>query len=396
MEGNGNPSIFRLYESKKLKTTHQIEIPSNVDTLNIPPEIIMEILARLPVKSLLKFRCVCKFWLSLISSSQFIKIHLKNSTDNLILSNHMLLLTICNRNFDLRHCSVKSLMFEPHTVAYTIDYPMKNHHSAVWVVGSCNGLVCVAIDEDDIFLWNPATRLSKKLPPVSVQLRQGFYYIWGFGYDESDDDYKVVGVFCVFRDGSHYDSVVKIYSLRTDSWKIIESFKGGVPLHDSGKFASGKLHFPATHEFSDWNIVSLDLNSEDYGTVEQPNYGEVFFDASLGVLRGCLCVICNYENVRSDVWVLKEYGIKESWTKLVTIPYFGEAGKSFFLSPLCMLPNGEILLAVGTGLVVYDPRASCFRYLETSNISAFLEADIYFESLVSFQMQGRGDNNLVH
>ncbi|KAK6151793.1 hypothetical protein DH2020_014428 [Rehmannia glutinosa] len=232
-------------------------------------------------------------------------------------------------------------MFEHLTLVSDIDYPKKNPHRAVWIVGSCNGLICIAIDENDMFFWNQSTRTLKKLPPATVKMKQGFYYLWGFGYNESDDDYKVVGIFNVFGNGCVYESVVKVYSLRTNSWKRIEDFKGGIPLDDSGKFASGKLHFPASQGLLDskWVIVSLDLKSEVYGIVEKPNYGEGPFDSSLGVLGGCIFVLCDYQKTQADLWVLKEYGIKESWTKVVTIPYIDDPGKFLYSHPLCMLPN---------------------------------------------------------
>uniref|UniRef100_A0A7N2LSR2 F-box domain-containing protein n=1 Tax=Quercus lobata TaxID=97700 RepID=A0A7N2LSR2_QUELO len=45
----------------------------------LPPEVIGEILLGLPVKSVLRFRSVCKTWYSLISNSRFANVYLARS-----------------------------------------------------------------------------------------------------------------------------------------------------------------------------------------------------------------------------------------------------------------------------------------------------------------------------
>lgn len=45
----------------------------------LPEELVREILLRLPVKSLVQFKCVCKLWKTLISNSQFAKSHLQTN-----------------------------------------------------------------------------------------------------------------------------------------------------------------------------------------------------------------------------------------------------------------------------------------------------------------------------
>ncbi|GJU46687.1 ribonuclease H-like domain-containing protein [Tanacetum coccineum] len=114
---------------------------------------------------------------------------------------------------------------------------------------------------------------------------------YGFGYAKSTDDYKVVGV-------SNADNKVKMYSLNTGNWKNLSDFPHGC------------------------RIVSFDLETEIYDEVLHPKYDEGNKTLDLGVLGGWLCMVCNYDtNHVVDVWVMKDYGEKDSWTKLVSIPY---------------------------------------------------------------------------
>lgn len=54
-------------------------VKSNDD---ISEDVIVEILSRLPVKSLLRYRCACEFWYALIKSPRLISRHLKNYNDD--------------------------------------------------------------------------------------------------------------------------------------------------------------------------------------------------------------------------------------------------------------------------------------------------------------------------
>nr|GEW52374.1 F-box associated interaction domain-containing protein [Tanacetum cinerariifolium] len=105
--------------------------------------------------------------------------------------------------------------------------------------------------------------------------------------------------------------------------------KGNFPhsghrLHHVGMFANGALHWAGHNgEFrslNSWTIISLDLAKETYGEVLQPVYDKGEKDLKLGALGHCLCVTCSYLNDRVDLWVIKFYGVKDSWTILASIP----------------------------------------------------------------------------
>lgn len=97
--------------------THDQTLNPSAIILSQPKDIIYKIFFRLRVKTLLPLKSVCKPWLSLISSPEFIKTHL---------SNHGLVIVNRNDMHDLRTCSVYSLLHEPFTGSLQNDLHFKS------------------------------------------------------------------------------------------------------------------------------------------------------------------------------------------------------------------------------------------------------------------------------
>ncbi|KAL0403429.1 UNVERIFIED_CONTAM: putative F-box protein [Sesamum radiatum] len=357
---NSQSSIYdHNHPPRTTKTRRRIHTPEAGSIPIFPEEIIVEILSRLPVRCLLKLRCVSKSWRSLISSNHFIRAHLAVSRKDTNFARHRIISTVLLPCYSLKQCSLNSLLSEPVADAVDFDYPMKNPNNSVRVVGCCNGLVCIAIN--------------------------GKHFSCGTHLRESTRNCLVLGIFSGFCTAGRYESRVKVYSLRANSWKRILVFKDGLPFDDTGKFVSGKLHWGRRVGFnSRWEIVSFDLGSEVCGTVEQPRYVEGGFSPSLGVLGGSLCVLCDFPKTSVDVWILREYGNRDSWDKLVTVPYdLGDPWKGPYSTPLCRGAKGEILLVYGSSFIVYDQKDNALHRPKITNFATFLEADVYVESLVS-------------
>ncbi|KAM3198794.1 hypothetical protein P3L10_034459 [Capsicum annuum] len=53
-----------------------------IKQMDLQEEIIMDILSRLPVQSLLRFKCVSKFWMTLISQPYFTTKHFNHAKHN--------------------------------------------------------------------------------------------------------------------------------------------------------------------------------------------------------------------------------------------------------------------------------------------------------------------------
>ncbi|XP_050365992.1 F-box protein CPR1-like [Argentina anserina] len=285
------------------------------------PEIIFEILTRLPPESLVKFMCVCKDWNSIIRSQKFIRAQ----HDRSMKANSRTILVL-NSNAPTR--SEASLVYFdtliPHTVR--VKQPLNKLAGMTSVAGYSNGLVCIMRAGEHLVVWNPSIRRFKQIPfeqPAGAGKR---YY--GFGYDSTDDDYKLVRVVVFGFDG--VSSEVKIYSLKSNSWKKIQ----GLPrIEDFGMLSlrlsswNGVLHWLMCHKLDEQThrLVTLDLATERYDELPIPHYNDGP-QLTLGVLgEEYLYVSLHYRpeaesilNSRNDVWIMKEYGVATSWTKLYT------------------------------------------------------------------------------
>ncbi|GAY43279.1 hypothetical protein CUMW_073240 [Citrus unshiu] len=285
----------------------------------LPTDINIDILSRLPVKSLLRFKCVSKSFCSLIDSQEFIKIHLKrsietNSNLSLILSGTPAPILDSSRywNGKIFSASLDSL-----NLGVELDHPFKNCKGRTPIIDSCNGLIALKNDENGIAFWNLSTKEHLILPKFWGDLKDKVYMVVdGFGYDAVNDDYKVVRLVHFVRENVEYTEV-SVYSLRTNSWRRIRVDFPYSILHGwDGKFADGHVHWLVTKNPEDYIenlIIAFNLKSEEFHEVPLPHLGNkndvlVMF---VGNFSGCLyfSCLCNYPQP-VDIWVLKG-----CWTK---------------------------------------------------------------------------------
>jgi F-box interacting protein len=273
-------------------------------------------------------------------------------------------------------------------------YPQGSFH---YILGSCNGILCIAdIYKGLAVLWNPSIRKVKELPPFekprgSTRIMMSF----GFGYDSFTDNYKVVVVFeyhiYVSSGMLIKKAEVKVHTLGNNFWKNIQDFPfDGVLVERSGKFVSGTINWLASfklYRVSPCFIVSLDLKNESYQKVLLPDFGDVpdvYTWLTMSVFRDCLCVATGHDvSGMKDVWVMKEYGNKESWTKLFTISNAVDPTISYaYVKLVYVFEDNQVLLKF-TGnfelnLFVYNYGSGTFKFTNFQNIP-----EVCVESLIS-------------
>ncbi|KAL1814113.1 hypothetical protein ACET3Z_024178 [Daucus carota] len=356
--------------------------------LNVTPyltdDLLSQILDRLPVKTLLQCRCVCKPWCSLIDSPRFVKLHLKRSAE-------------CNKNrsvvirgFYAYLADFDSL--EDNSTAVIIDEPLRSVLRGTGLVGSCNGLLCLYQQKMDIFIWNPAMRKCKQLPTAPADFVCPFsvdpFFLRGFGYDAVNDDYKVLRI--LHPDGREAGSKVIVYSLKSDSWKRLPDISYPYQIvRDLGMFLGGALHWIAVTTLGVeicLIILAFDLGVENYKEIPLPNLRfKKSNKLNLCTFADSLCVLLLEADIRIDVWLMNNYGDGNSWCKLFSLEHTQLVSPSLSVRPLAFSKSRrDVLVEVSDKKVIwYNLDRKNLRTVKIANMPAvFHDMEVYTESLV--------------
>ncbi|CAH8259552.1 unnamed protein product [Arabidopsis lyrata] len=367
--------------------------------LFLPHEIITEILLRLPTKSIGQCRCVSKLLCSLSPSPGFVKSHLERSNHRkMIVSTYNLYSVDVDWIGDGCEGSRESV------AAVELNYPLKDDPSMMdqigrhsyrrsWVVivGSSNGLVCLSLGASykkvPVFLFNPTTGDSKRLPeaPVDTPVESFNFRSYGFGFDDHTHDYKVVKLVATSVSNQHILDA-SVYSLKANSWRriCILNYKGSNAFHTCGVHFNGAIHWVLTRHEDHRVILVFDLTTEEFREMPFPDEAE---DCShkrgefmVGCLNGRLCVVNHCNGQHDDIWVMNEYGEAKSWSRMrMSLSYW-------VMRPQCSTKNDdEVLLDVDGDMVLYNFKTDASRRMSIRGfkVGVGFEADTYVESLIA-------------
>ncbi|CAH1444721.1 unnamed protein product [Lactuca virosa] len=243
-------------------------------------------------------------------------------------------------------------------------------NSRVHPVGSVNGLICLwqyGLKTDNYFICNPITREYMILPNQQYY-KQGYVVInHGFGVGSLTHEYKVIRIYqrdIPFNPTSTSGiREAEVYTLGMGKWRSL----GHVPYTIGGFFGlffNGHVHWSVFGKDSPEKLFAFDLDNETFKLFPSPPVetiqGSLSYGRSLAVLKGCLCQSDSFES-QFTVWVMKEYGIKESWHREVIIKQSISPDLDWFMTGLVelieCLPDGTILMAYDRHkLLAYSPQ----------------------------------------
>ncbi|XP_015938515.1 F-box/kelch-repeat protein At3g23880-like [Arachis duranensis] len=335
----------------------------------LPAELIELILLRLPARSLLKFKRVCKSWKTLISSSDFTKnqVQLSIMAEPAISEIHLVYTNLLRHSDSkIGFISIQSLFENLSFGTEVVYFPMDD---CVKILGSCNGFLCLNNHPKNtdfkVRLLNPCIGLASEwLTLHSEYDQQRPISNFGFGYDHVNDKFKILAV---------VESSTRIYTFGEYSWVSVQD----IPLHPlewDGTFVTGtgtlnwlatKIASFITYPVHQTTIVVLSFNfgNESYDQIALPNFegGMIHREPVLVTLRNSLCVCHEYKKSVWDLWMMKEYGNEVSWTRMLVISHDQELiprAHGIGIRPLHMMENDLLLVLVRPPwyqLAVYNP-----------------------------------------
>ncbi|GMN41045.1 hypothetical protein TIFTF001_010273 [Ficus carica] len=274
------PKRTKILADAEIAGTSNPTPPSRLaETIANNDDLLIEILLRVPISSLLKFKSVSKHWLSVISNPKF---SLRRNSITVPVSGLFFPRSLRSIN-EISKYDFVNLVDRPysHVKAPLRSLPFADDPSNTEIIQSCRGLLLCftyfprGLDrKNDYAVYNPTTKQYTKLPPIS-QIDDGTKICGlSLAFDPSNSPhYKVV---CV-RNGKDSMYQIQIYSSETRRWRFsggsfdFESFD--IEFH-GGVYCNGCLHWISVWEDS----AFFNVEEERFSLLPMPPPPEDFWN----------------------------------------------------------------------------------------------------------------------
>ncbi|ESQ28785.1 hypothetical protein EUTSA_v10019649mg, partial [Eutrema salsugineum] len=302
---------------KQMKKKEE-EMSLTVALPDIPEELLIEILTRLPVKSLMRYKCVSKLWLSLITSRYFTDLFLKSSSHG-----RRFFAYLVDQETRIKYALLASSSDHDHsdTTVSVIDQDLAMSKIEGRFVSVARGLACFT-SQKSVRISNLHTRQVVELPELISATIVNNNMSNYFGHDPVNDEYKVLSVVWDF---SNEEGV-----LRSEHQVLIT--------------INGVLYYIASLDADRCVVMCFDLCSEEFNLIELPNeipYWWYYSFKGFIIYKGKLALFTHSSNLSysiSEVWVLED-AKKSQWFE-----------KKTFVLPVS-LANQRICVTSGSNTV---------------------------------------------
>ncbi|XP_076917671.1 putative F-box protein At3g10430 [Bidens hawaiensis] len=327
-----------------------------------PFDILVEIVGRLPVKSLLRFRSVSEQWKQLIDSHYFVHRYCGQQQ-------HLIVSYYDSVDFEQKYVSIVEKIILPLTLPPLVNSSKCKYYN---IIGSSYGLLCLygnyrkgcccgpISGTARALLWNPSIR--KVVNVVVPDAGDGFDYqtILGFGVLSMTADPMIIKITHIHAERDGLETIpmqIQVFTLSRGAWR---NPYGNLPP-ESIKFRNVRvvidevMYWLAYDKIANF-IMSFDMTTEDFRQLNLPHSLAHFPKYSLSMcnLRESLVLLEQHGIEATSVWMMKD-GIPTSFTKLYTVNasvhgFRNSGGESIIL----IAKNDSPMIPVGS-FAIYEP-----------------------------------------
>ncbi|AED92189.1 putative F-box protein [Arabidopsis thaliana] len=333
--------------SKKIKTENNSN-PETSEERNkfdeIPHDLVIEILERLPLKSVARFLTVSKLWATTIRSPDFRKSYRGGS------SSEPRTLIVSDLNF--KEPNPKLHFFRPSisspSFLSSLTCPFTYPRHEEYYYHHVNGLISVGYGTDQIVI-NPTTGKFITLPRPKTRRKLVISF---FGYDSVSDQYKVLCMTERLRGHpEEASSQHQVYTLgaKQKSWKMINCSIPHRPWSWNAVCINGVVYYIAKTGEGMFRrcLMRFDLKSDnlDLCTILPEEIQTSLHDYFLINYKGKVAIPNQPNFYTYDVWVMNQEGGKIEWLKNITFTIKPRKGFVRYLFVTGTTHTGEFILA---------------------------------------------------
>ncbi|XP_019186872.1 PREDICTED: F-box protein At1g30790-like [Ipomoea nil] len=362
-----------------------------MENCKFPRELLIEILARLPVKSLLRFKSVSKSFYSLIKSDNHFQ-H-KHYEISRVRRDY----AIFERRIgisEFRRERVFGLVYKEldSDEIGCVDLPLPSSETVD--VKCIEGILCLIAVSDDgtrnISMWNPSTREIKALPPISPPhnsiphkfLTDDRKESIGFGFCNNMRGKVVIVWCCGDEDEWKCEYKVMVCSEVDNIWGWREINPHPLfdrlwprPYHDiylKGKYYWNFYGYSDRGSFTPY-LLCFDISAETFGTISLPSdppcqngdEGKGLVHANVSVMNDTIALI-GYRGGRRrrdgrwEVWLMMQNGSEVNWHKYASI-----GGGDDILRPIRIWNQDRHLLMQRMNAEIYLLTFNSLKFMES-------------------------------
>lgn len=356
-----NSSVPKDGEQKIIKKSVRSYYPLKSASFNdIPNDLLLDIMSRLPVKSIVRLRCVCKQWCFLTYDAHFTGQH----SNRALKRPHIILVP-----FKISGFRNKLPLYEFEFGSTEDDRikeycsPIEVEHSIIYAVSNpVNGLVVIFRHVSSTchnYLLNPATRELAKLPQAKSTTFSINHCEIGFCFDVTTGEYKLVKI---DQRESTNRFTCEVLTIGSQKWRYVGELPCRIWFAEA-PFLNGTLYWRANISHDPYHVIgalAFDIKEEKFRVLPIP----VHFPTNLNRVHFCLfksggqIFIAEASSSPNKhllrIWMLKD-GENPEWKLEYDVDMSCHSDQiGFTVIRIINIKDGKILIQQRRSIVSYD------------------------------------------